>query len=123
MCQELQTNCMPECNAKSIQWSSKYFYTRPLHIKQEYNTTPDGSNKGNWGCIQPPKIIKLITEEIQESKRNLYTVWLDYQKANDSAPHSWTLHALKLAKVPEAAVTAIISLLKTRSTQVYLYTK
>ena len=45
--------------------------------------------------------------EIKHNCRNLYTVWLDYQKAFDSVPYSWMIKALKLAKVPAVIIKAI----------------
>ena len=43
---------------------------------------------------------------------NLRTVWLDYRNAFDSIPHSWLLHVLKLAKLPNHLLMAIRSLTK-----------
>ena len=45
--------------------------------------------------------------EIKHNCRNLYTVWLDYQKAFDSVPYSWMIKALELAKVPAVIIKAI----------------
>ena len=43
-------------------------------------------------------------------RRNLVTVWLGYRKAYNSFQHSWLLHTLKLAKLPNHLLTAIKSL-------------
>ena len=40
-------------------------------------------------------------ERSQDPKKNICTVWLDYQKAFDSVTHQWLLRSLKLAKVPQ----------------------
>ena len=45
-------------------------------------------------------------------KRNIYTVWLDYQKAFDSVTHEWLLRSLQLAKVPLQFLSAIENLTK-----------
>ena len=49
----------------------------------------------------------MVLEEVIENRRNLYTVWLDYQKAFDSVPHSWLIKALELSKVPTEIVRTI----------------
>ena len=49
-------------------------------------------------------------------KRNIYTVWLDYQKAFDSVTHEWLLRSLQLAKVPLQLLSAIENLTKYWST-------
>ena len=49
----------------------------------------------------------MILNEVKHYCRNLYTVWLDYQKAFDSVPHSWIIKAYELAKVPTVIIKAI----------------
>ena len=49
----------------------------------------------------------MILNEVKHYCRNLYTVWLDYQKAFDSVPHSWMIKAYELAKVPTVIIKAI----------------
>ena len=69
--------------------------------------------KGVWGCAEQLLIDKMIPNEVKHNKevkynrRNLYTVWLDYQKAFDSVPQSWMIKALELAKVPTVIIKAI----------------
>ena len=48
------------------------------------------------------------------------TVWLDYQKAFDSIPHSWLIRSLELAKVPEVIINAIKKLMLKWRTKVFL---
>ena len=43
---------------------------------------------GSWGCTDQLLINKMIFEEVTANRRNLVTVWLDYQKAFDSVPHT-----------------------------------
>ena len=47
--------------------------------------------KGVWGCTEQLLINKTILKEVKRLRRNLVTVWLDYQKAFDSVPHSWMI--------------------------------
>ena len=51
-------------------------------------------------------------KEAKTLKRNIYTVWLDYQKAFDSVTHECLLRSLKLAKVPPQLISAIEKLTK-----------
>ena len=39
--------------------------------------------------------------------QNLYTVWLDYNKALDSILRKWLLYAMKRTKVPDHLIAAI----------------
>ena len=58
-----------------------------------------GGKKGIWGTTEQLLINKNILKEAKTLKRNIYTVWLDYQKAFDSVTYEWLLRSLKLAKV------------------------
>ena len=53
----------------------------------------------------------MIYEEVTQARKNLVTVWLDYQKAFDSVPHSWIIESFELAKVPPAIIKAIEQLM------------
>ena len=59
-----------------------------------------------------------MLNEVRSNRRNLITIWLDYQKAFDSVPHSWMIESLRLAKVPNLMINAIESLTKTWTTNV-----
>ena len=63
---------------------------------------------------------KSILNEVKQRKRNLITIWLDYQKGFDSIPHEWMIQSLRLAKIPEKLVTAIETLTKQWATIVQL---
>ena len=65
------------------------------------------SKKGVWGCAEQLLINKMNPNEIKHNHRNLYTVWLDYQKAFNSVPYSWMIMALELAKIPTVIIKAI----------------
>ena len=66
-------------------------------------------------------INKMIYDEAASNRRNLVTVWLDYEKAFDSIPHSWLIKSSGLAEVPEKIITAIKQLMAKWSTKVYLH--
>ena len=76
--------------------------------------------RGSWGCADQLLINKMIYEEVTQARKNLVTVWLDYQKAFDSVPHSWIIESLELAKVPPAIIKAIEQLMYKWKTQARL---
>ena len=65
-----------------------------------------------WGTTEQLLINKNILKEAKTLKRNIYTVWQDYQKAFDSITHEWLLSSLKLAKLPLQPLSAIENLTK-----------
>ena len=69
-----------------------------------------GSKKDVWGCLEQVMINKMIPEEVIKHKKSVIMAWLDYLKAFDVEPHEWLLTALKLAKVPQLAISAIETL-------------
>ena len=71
-----------------------------------------GKKRNVWGCIEQLLINKSILSEVQQKKRNLLTVSLDYRKAFDSVPHYWIINALQLAKIPKNLVKSIKRLTK-----------
>ena len=63
----------------------------------------------------------MIQEQVIANRKNFVTVWLDYQKAFDSIPHSWLIRSLELAKVPEVIINAIKKLMLKWKTKVFLH--
>ena len=63
----------------------------------------------------------MVYEEVRKNRRNLPSAWLDYRKAFDSVPHSWTIESLQLAKVPDKIITVIQMLMNKWKTKLYLY--
>ena len=84
--------------------------------------TPEqaGGKPEVWGCIEQLLASKSILDEVKQRKRNLITIWLDYQKAFGSIPHDWMIQSLRSAKIPEKLVTAIETLTKQWATIVQL---
>ena len=77
-------------------------------------TSEQGGGKRNvWGCVEQLLINKTVLNEVRSNRRNLITIWLDYQKAFDFVLHSWMIECLRLAKVPNLTINAIES--KTRA--------
>ena len=95
-------------------------YTRCLNNFLEHlcrtnsiiTTEQAGGKNGTWVTTEQSLINKNILKEVKNLKRNIYTVWLDYQKAFDSVTHEWLLRSLKLAKVPLQLLSAIENLTK-----------
>jgi hypothetical protein len=48
---------------------------------------------------------KAIFEESMKRKKNLSIAWIDYQKAFDSVPHSWTEKSIELLGVNNKIIT------------------
>ena len=55
------------------------------HCENNFITT---DQQDVWGCVEQLLINEMILNEVKHNRRNLYTVWLDYQKTFDSVPHS-----------------------------------
>ena len=87
-------------------------------INNIVTTEQAGGKKDVWGCLEQLLINKTILEEVTKNHRSLVTMRLDYQKAFDSVPHKWLIKALKLAKVPEKIINALVNLMKKWSTLV-----
>ena len=75
-------------------------------------TEQAGGKKGILGTREQLLINKSILKEAKTLKRNMYTIWLDYQKAFDSVTHEWLLRSLQLAKAPLKLLSAIENLTK-----------
>ena len=60
-------------------------------------TEQAGAKEGILGTTEQLLINKSIIKESKTLKRNIYTVWLDYQEAFDLVTQEWLLRSLKLA--------------------------
>ena len=48
-----------------------------------------GAKKGSWGCQDQLMIYKAVLEDAKKNRKNLFCIWIDYQKAFDSVSHKW----------------------------------
>ena len=73
------------------------------------------------GCKDQLLIDKMITEDAKKKKRNVSMMWIDYQKAYDSVPHSWIKHMMKLYKIDKTITNFITHLMPTWKTTITLH--
>jgi hypothetical protein len=64
-----------------------------------------GCIKGSQGCKEQLTIDSVVMQQAMKNCRNIYTTYVDYQKAFDSVPHSWLKEVLTIYKVcPEIRI-------------------
>ena len=82
------------------------------HIYKNNIVTPEqaAGKKRLRGNVEQLLINRSILKEVRSMRRNLVTVWLNQRKAFHLIPHSWLLHALKLAKLPNYLLSSIENL-------------
>ena len=71
------------------------------HLKEQslLPTEQKGCHPGSKGCKDQLMISKAIYEDCRRRNKNLSIVWIDYQKAFDSVPHSWVEKSIELVGV------------------------
>ncbi|XP_060804959.1 uncharacterized protein LOC132902746 [Amyelois transitella] len=67
-----------------------------------------GCKKNSQGCKEQLTIDAIIMNRVAKKKLSIYSMFIDYQKAFDSVPHSWLKHVLHLYKID----TTIINFLE-----------
>ena len=50
-----------------------------------------GGKKHSWGCADQLLINKLVLDQVNQQRKNLFIMCFDYRKAFDSVPHSWII--------------------------------
>ena len=60
-----------------------------------------GCRKGSRGTNDLIYIDRAVFKEIKSRNKNLAMAWIDYKKAYDLVPHSWTIECLDLFEVAE----------------------
>ena len=68
-------------------------------------------------------INKVVLEDATKNRKKLFCIWIEYQKAFDSVSHKWLFEALKLAKVPDIFIEAVIELSKNWIMSLSLHSK
>lgn len=63
------------------------------------NTEQKGCRRGAMGCKEQLVIDSVIMHQAYSAKRNIFTLYIDYQKAFDSVPHSWLKEILNIYKI------------------------
>lgn len=58
-----------------------------------------GCRKNSQGCKEQLTIDAVVMNSAVKNKTDIHTMFIDYQKAFDSIPHSWLLHVLHLYKI------------------------
>ncbi|PZC73245.1 hypothetical protein B5X24_HaOG209892 [Helicoverpa armigera] len=58
-----------------------------------------GCRKNSQGCKEQLIIDAITTNSAVKSKKEIHAMFIDYQKAFDSVPHSWLLHVLNIYKI------------------------
>ena len=66
-----------------------------------------GCRQGTRGCKDQLIIDSVIATQALRNKKNLYTAFIDYQKAFDSVPHSWLLETLRIYKINPTIIHCI----------------
>ena len=59
----------------------------------------------------------------RKTGKTFFCISIDYQKAFDSVSHKWLFEALKLAKVPDILIEAVIELSKNWITSLSLHSE
>ena len=60
------------------------FVQEDCEINNIVTTEQAGGKRGVWGSTEQLLINKTVLNEVKQNRRNLVTLWLDYQRAFDS---------------------------------------
>ncbi|XP_075170249.1 uncharacterized protein LOC142242567 [Haematobia irritans] len=66
-----------------------------------------GCRQNTKGCKDQLIIDSVITNQAIRNRKNLYTAFIDYQKAFDSIPHSWLIEILRIYKIDNKLIDCI----------------
>jgi hypothetical protein len=79
--------------------------------------------RGLKGCKDQLLISKAILQECKSKKKYVCTAWIDYQKAFDSMPHSWTIKSLELTGIYRKTISLTKKTTSYWKKSMFLYTE
>lgn len=79
-----------------------------------------GCKKFSLGCKEQLTIDGVVMKQAHKKKRNLYTAYIDYEKAYDSVPHSWLQKVLNIYKIDGKIVQYLCQTMKNWKTTLVL---
>jgi hypothetical protein len=71
-----------------------------------------GCRRGAKGSKEQAIIDEAVTGQARYRNRNLFTAYIDYQKAFDSVPHSWIVEVLKIYKINPQIIRLIETVMR-----------
>ena len=92
------------------------------HLVQRNLMAPEqkGCRQKCFGAKDQLLINKLLTEHCEARHKSLRMVWVDYQKAYDSVPHSWLLQCLQMHKISPVLCRFVLCVMKSWRTLMVL---
>ena len=81
-----------------------------------------GCRKQSQGCKEQLTIDSVILKQVYKNKSDLYTMYIDYQKAYDSVPHTWLLQVLNIYNIHPQLVTFLQTVMRNWTTKLKLTT-
>ena len=92
-----------------------------LNENQAFPIEQKGCKKGSYGCEDQLIIINnIILENCRTAERNLSTVWIEWKKVCDSAPHLWILKTMEMYKLSPISISFITHITGTWKTTMIL---
>ena len=70
---------------------------------------PKGCRKGSRGTNDLFYIDRAVIKEVKSRNKSLAMAWIDYKKAYDMVPHSWTIKCLDLFGVAENVKSLLLN--------------
>lgn len=86
-------------------------------------TEQKGCTKSAKGCKDQLVIDAIITGNAKKEKKDLFTAYIDYQKAFDSVPHTWLLEVLELYKIDQQIIKLLGKTMNTWKTTLTITAK
>ncbi|XP_075975709.1 uncharacterized protein LOC142976307 [Anticarsia gemmatalis] len=81
-----------------------------------------GCRRFSQGCKEQLIIDSVVLKQVQKTKSNLFSMYIDYKKAYDSVPHTWLVQVLEIYKIHPTIVTFLKTIMTQWSTVLKLTT-